>query len=173
MGNNLFLISTIIIIALVLFCIFARKKKDFNNNEQYFDKKRHHRFTSFYINLKSRKDRKKEVMTEFKSTPFKLKRIDGVKTTYGALGCTLSHIKCLENALAHKLPWVFIFEDDVQFDIDKTEAIDILKSVSDFLDNQQNHWSVVLLSYNKGKIYGATHNKHIRKIRNTQTAGAY
>lgn len=171
MGNNLLLISLVILITLVLFCICTRNT-GFKTNEQYFHRKRNDLFTSYYINLDTRTDRSKDMVNEFKSTPFKLKRISAIKHDFGALGCSLSHIKCLKKAIAHKLPWVFIFEDDAQFAIDKQKASKIFHSIEDFLKHTK--WNVILLSYNKAEISGDnTSNGYIKKIRHAQTAGAY
>jgi len=171
MENNLLLMSLVILTGLTLVYIFIGNT-GFKTNEQYFHLKRNDLFTSYYINLDTRTDRSKDMVNEFKSTPFKLKRISAIKHDFGALGCSLSHIKCLKKAIAHNLPWVVIFEDDAQFAIDKQKAIEIFRSIEDFL--KHNKWNVILLSYNKAEISGDnTSNRYIKKISNAQTTGSY
>ena len=51
----------------------------------------------FYINLKTRTDRMNSFECLKKKYPFfkAIKRIDAIYSNYGPLGCSLSHIKCL------------------------------------------------------------------------------
>ena len=71
-----------------------------------------------YINLESRPDRNIHLLEEFKKigvTPPQLERWNAVKTKVGAIGCSLSHIKCLELAKSRQWKQVFICEDDITF----------------------------------------------------------
>lgn len=71
---------------------------------------------TLYINLDHRGDR--NIHTKIQLSNIGIQnaiRISATKTTNGAIGCSLSHIKCVE--LAKKNDWdhVFICEDDIKF----------------------------------------------------------
>ena len=71
---------------------------------------------AFYINLASRPDRKQHVEAQLTSigiTDFK--RFNAIKLPNGALGCSLSHLKCLETAKAEGWSHLLIVEDDILF----------------------------------------------------------
>jgi GR25 family glycosyltransferase involved in LPS biosynthesis len=71
---------------------------------------------TFYINLASRPDRKQHVESQLTSlgiTDFQ--RFNAIKLPNGALGCSMSHLKCLETAKAAGWPHLLIVEDDIQF----------------------------------------------------------
>ena len=53
---------------------------------------------TLFINLASRTDRLEHVISEFGKFGLTPERVDAVKMASGAVGCTLSHIKCLEIA---------------------------------------------------------------------------
>jgi hypothetical protein len=53
---------------------------------------------AFYINLLKRTDRKKHVEEQLSSVGIVGTRFNAVELTNGALGCSLSHLKCLKNA---------------------------------------------------------------------------
>ena len=68
-----------------------------------------------FINLEERKDRLKHVTEQLKTIGISGERVTAVKTKMGAIGCTMSHIKCLEMALERNYENVFICEDDILF----------------------------------------------------------
>jgi GR25 family glycosyltransferase involved in LPS biosynthesis len=72
---------------------------------------------TIYINLEHRKDRLAHVQHELAKlgVPNNGVRFNAVKCANGAIGCTISHIKCLEQAKVQNLPQVFICEDDICF----------------------------------------------------------
>lgn len=70
---------------------------------------------TFYINLESRPDRLAHVQGELAKMGIAGERINAIKMENGALGCTMSHILCLETAKSRNLPHVFICEDDITF----------------------------------------------------------
>ena len=71
--------------------------------------------TIFYINLEKRKDRLAHVQEELAKLGIPGERVCAIETADGAIGCTLSHIKCLELAKQRHYPFVFVCEDDIQF----------------------------------------------------------
>ena len=70
---------------------------------------------TFYINLTQRTDRCSHVKKELQKMNIEGERFSAIKTSNGAIGCTLSHIKCIELAKEKKYPYVFICEDDITF----------------------------------------------------------
>jgi hypothetical protein len=69
-----------------------------------------------YINLEHRTDRLEYVVGELgKIGIFHGERFPAIKMAAGNVGCTLSHIKCLELAKKNEWPFVFICEDDITF----------------------------------------------------------
>lgn len=66
-----------------------------------------------YINLDSRTDRKKEM--EKILTGLNYERVSAVQHDDGYIGCSLSHIKCIEIARIRKYEKVIILEDDFMF----------------------------------------------------------
>ena len=88
----------------------------------------------FYINLEHRTDRKESVLKELKKIGIideKIERIDAVKTNPGWIGCSLSHIKTLENAIENDYETVMIVEDDIIFndDIDKKKFNELIENL--------------------------------------------
>ena len=53
---------------------------------------------TLYINLSCRPDRNKHVLEQLESIGHKGIRIEAVECKYGAIGCGMSHIRCLEMA---------------------------------------------------------------------------
>lgn len=70
---------------------------------------------TLFINLDYRTDRLQHVLEEFKKMNIIGERFSAIKTESGNIGCTLSHIKCLEIAKQRSYPFVFICEDDINF----------------------------------------------------------
>ena len=70
----------------------------------------------FYINLAQRPDRKQHVEEQLNligiQTPT---RFNAIKLANGALGCSMSHLKCLEIAKQNDWPHLLIVEDDIKF----------------------------------------------------------
>ena len=124
----------------------------------------------FYINLERRIDRKMEVETELEKMGLKGKvaRFNAVSTKNGSIGCTMSHIKCLEAARDNQYPHVLIVEDDIQFlDPDTfTSSFDaVLQTVS-------STWDVILLAGNNLPPHIQL-NEHCVKVTQCQTTTGY
>ena len=60
---------------------------------------------TLFINLEHRKDRLIHVTNELKKLGVNSERFNAVKTAVGAIGCTMSHIKCLEIAKERNNEW--------------------------------------------------------------------
>ena len=69
-----------------------------------------------YINLDHRRDRLDHVKFELEKIGIRDPiRFPAVKMSAGNVGCTISHIRCLEIAKKNQWPAVFICEDDITF----------------------------------------------------------
>lgn len=69
-----------------------------------------------YINLAMRPDRKAHIESQLKQVGFaQYERFNAFKLTNGRIGCSMSHIKCLENAQAGGYSHLLICEDDTTF----------------------------------------------------------
>jgi len=69
----------------------------------------------FYINLITRPDRKIHVEKQLNLIGINGERFNAIKLENGALGCSMSHLKCLETAKKNNWPHVLIVEDDISF----------------------------------------------------------
>jgi GR25 family glycosyltransferase involved in LPS biosynthesis len=105
-----------------------------------------------YINLDSRTDRRRHIevtLARLGIDPSKIHRLSATKTINGAIGCSISHIRCLIHAKEHNWPHVLIVEDDLQFtDIPKFKT-----QCNNFLQTGI-HWDVVLLAGNNVGSHG-------------------
>jgi hypothetical protein len=99
-----------------------------------------------YINLEHRVDRKTHVESQLASIGIiSPTRFNAIKLQNGALGCSMSHLKCLQMAKDNNWPQVLICEDDIQF-LNPTLFLTQIKS---FLRlNKPNTWDVLLLAGN-------------------------
>jgi GR25 family glycosyltransferase involved in LPS biosynthesis len=100
----------------------------------------------FYINLKERIDRMENLLLNFKSLDIptlQMTRVDAKKHKYGAIGCYLSHIHCLEKAKENNYDHILICEDDIQF-----TNVSVLKiQLRKIIKNVEN-WDIIMLASN-------------------------
>jgi glycosyl transferase family 25 len=86
----------------------------------------------------------------------------------GAIGCSMSHLKILQNALDNNLDHVLIVEDDITFlnpELFKT-------NFDTFLQRNGNNWDVILLAGNNMPPYDAVDDVCI-KVKRCQTTTGY
>ena len=129
----------------------------------------------FYINLEQRTDRKEHFLEEMKKfcvDESKIVRIDAIYNKNGALGCTKSHIKALEQFMANPA-WLtcIIFEDDFTFcDTSVENNTGLLKKFfANFTD-----WGMLLLASNQNKSPSKeTHVEGIKEVVYSQTTSGY
>ena len=120
-----------------------------------------------YINLESRTDRLAHVNDELNKLGIQGERMNAIKLSNGALGCSLSHIRCLEIAKARNLPHIFICEDDITF-LDPTL---LLENVEKF-EKSGIEWDVLFLGGNNAPPYDTVSDFCIH-VKNCQCATAY
>ena len=105
----------------------------------------------FYINLLSRPDRKSHIESQLKGVGFpQFERFNAIKLPSGSgrVGCSLSHIKCLEIAKERNYSHLLICEDDTTFlnpELFKTQ-------LNAFL-SKGHTWDVVLFAGNNVPPY--------------------
>ena len=94
-----------------------------------------------YINLDERPDRREKTEQEFSRIGLKAQRVQAIKKKRGQLGCTLSHIKCLEMAKANNWDHVMICEDDILF---AKDAQFVRERINTFLSRHKD-WDIIVL----------------------------
>ena len=104
---------------------------------------------TLFINLKHRTDRLKHATDEFDKLGIYAERIDAIKHENGAIGCTLSHIKCLELAKERDYDCAFICEDDIEF-----TNLDLFKeNLTKFNSNSKLNWDMLIVGGNNAPPY--------------------
>jgi glycosyl transferase family 25 len=101
---------------------------------------------AFYINLEHRQDRKAHVESELIKIGLGLnaQRFNAIRMENGAVGCSMSHLKILQNAVAQNMDHVLILEDDITF-LDP----ELFRNQFDtFLSRFGTNWDVILLAGN-------------------------
>lgn len=123
---------------------------------------------TFYINLEHRTDRLEHVQNELKKIGINGERFNAIKTKSGAVGCTLSHIKCLELAKERNYEEVFICEDDITFTNPKL----FLENLQKFCDNDDIMWDVLIIGGNNVPPYKQYYD-YCARVFNCQTTTGY
>jgi GR25 family glycosyltransferase involved in LPS biosynthesis len=123
---------------------------------------------TIYINLEHRKDRNKSVLKEFSKINLRnIERFNAIQMTNGAIGCSLSHIKCLEIAIKRDYDYIMICEDDIEI----LNPSLFIENINKFL-NSQTDWDVVLIAGNNMVPYNFVTDYCI-KIYNCLTTTGY
>ena len=122
---------------------------------------------AFYINLEHRVDRKNQVEEELKTIGIKAERFNAIKMENGAIGCSMSHLKLLQDAVNNKLDHILILEDDITFlqpEVFKTQ-------LNKFFELHGNNWDVILLAGNNMPPYKTIDDTCIQVSRCQTTTG--
>jgi glycosyl transferase family 25 len=122
---------------------------------------------AFYINLESRTDRKIHVEKQLKKIGITAERFNAIKLPNGALGCSMSHLKCIELAKQNDWDSVLIVEDDIKFLNTKL----FISQLNMFFE-LHNNWDVVLLAGNNVPPYETIDDTCI-KVSKCQTTTGY
>jgi GR25 family glycosyltransferase involved in LPS biosynthesis len=124
-----------------------------------------------YINLESRKDRREHIEGELKSIGINSIRFNAIKLQNGRIGCSMSHLKCLQIAKKNNWPYVMICEDDLLF-LDKGLAV---KQMNHFLalhSDPKDICNVMLIAGNNVPPYKVIDDTCIR-VSHCQTTTGY
>jgi len=122
---------------------------------------------AFYINLDTRPDRKERVETQLNIIGIKADRFKAIKLNNGAIGCSMSHLKLLENAKKNNLPHILIVEDDILF----TKPSVFIENFNKFLTLHKK-FDVVLLAGNNLPPFFPIDNTCVR-VTTCQTTTGY
>lgn len=122
---------------------------------------------AFYINLQSRPDRKQHVENQLKSIGVNAERFNAIKMTNGAIGCSMSHLKIIENAKANDWEHVLIVEDDVLF----TDPNLFIQQFNKFLSNHKD-FDVALIAGNNIPPYTIIDDSCVQ-VKRCQTTTGY
>jgi len=108
------------------------------------------------------------VESELKKMDINGERVNAIKMQDGAIGCSLSHIKCLELAKERGYPYVFIAEDDITF-LDP----ELLKRNMERFEKElnQHRWDVLVIGGNNSPPYTQVTDYCIRVFNNQTTTG--
>ncbi len=105
-----------------------------------------------YINLESRKDRKEHIEEELKSLGIHGIRFNAIKLENGRIGCSMSHLKCLQIAKKNNWPYVMICEDDLLF-LDKEKSINHINNFLKRHSSPSDICNVMLIAGNNVPPY--------------------
>jgi len=104
---------------------------------------------TLFINLDERTDRLAHVTAEFEKMGIVAERVKAIKMATGAVGCTMSHIRCLELAKQRGYEQVFICEDDINFKNPELFKANLEK----FSDNDEIMWDLLIIGGNNVPPY--------------------
>jgi GR25 family glycosyltransferase involved in LPS biosynthesis len=100
---------------------------------------------TIFINLETRKDRLEHVKQELaKIGVNNPERFNAIRLKSGAIGCSMSHIKCIELAKSRGYEQVFICEDDITF----TNPTLLIENLTKFAKNEDINWDMCLIGAN-------------------------
>jgi len=122
---------------------------------------------AFYINLKSRPDRKQHVETQLKNVGINAERFNAIKMSNGAIGCSMSHLKIIETAKANDWEHILIVEDDILF----TDSNLFVKQFNKFLSSHKD-FDVALIAGNNLPPYKRIDDSCV-KVTHCQTTTGY
>jgi len=123
-----------------------------------------------YINLEHRTDRKVHVERQLASIGIQEPtRFNAIKLPNGAIGCSMSHLKCLQLAKEQGWPHLLLCEDDIEF----LDPDLFVKQLNGFLDNHEEDstWDVVLIAGNNMPPYGLEDDYSVRVFQCQTTTG--
>jgi glycosyl transferase family 25 len=123
-----------------------------------------------YINLDIRVDRKEHVENEFNKLGItNFERFKAIQLDNGAVGCSMSHLKCIENAKKNNYEYIMICEDDIVFTNPKL----FLTQLNAFWNSDMKDiWDVILIAGNNMLPYKPINNTCIQ-VYNCQTTTGY
>ena len=123
-----------------------------------------------YINLEHRIDRKVHVERQLASIGINAPtRFNAIKLPNGAIGCSMSHLKCLQLAKEQGWPHLLLCEDDIEF----LDPALFVKQLNGFLNNHEEDdtWDVLLIAGNNMPPYGLEDNYSVRIFQCQTTTG--
>ena len=123
-----------------------------------------------YINLEHRTDRKVHVEGQLASIGINAPtRFNAIKLPNGAIGCSMSHLKCLQLAKEQGWPHLLLCEDDIEF----LDPALFVNQLNGFLNNHEEDdtWDVLLIAGNNMPPYGLEDDYSVRIFQCQTTTG--
>ena len=126
----------------------------------------------FYINLEHRVDRKEHVETQLsKIGLLDWQRFNAIKMENGAIGCSMSHLKVLQQALRLGLDHVLIVEDDIEFLNPELFTAQLDNFFKEQAKRSTSLWDVVLFAGNNMPPYETVDETCVKVTRCQTTTG--
>jgi len=122
-----------------------------------------------YINLDNRTDRREKVVNELAEVGFlnkSIERFSAIKMSTPAIGCSISHLKCLEKAKSLGWDHVLIVEDDIHF----TDPA-LFKTQFNKLLSSNLNYDVIMLGGNNAGAYKIIEDYAVKVTRCLTTTG--
>jgi hypothetical protein len=123
----------------------------------------------FYINLDHRVDRKQEIEGELSRFDLKFERFSAIPHKIGGVGCGTSHLEVIKLAKQRGYRNVLIFEDDIEFIVDKAT---FEKNMQTLFDSGINY-DVCFLAYSVNAFEPIREHDYVQRVLSSQTASAY
>ena len=121
-----------------------------------------------FINLDSRIDRRTQFELQFRKMGLQPQRFPAIRNADGAIGCSMSHVACMELAIKNGWDHVLVCEDDATI----TNPGQLVYQVNHFLNRFKDSWDVLLLAGNNYQPFRQESPEAVR-VANCQTATAY
>jgi len=121
-----------------------------------------------YINLDSRIDRRTHFEAQFRKMGLQPQRFAAIRNADGAIGCSMSHVACMELAIKNGWDHVLVCEDDATI----INPGQLVHQFNQFLARAGDAWDVVLLSGNNYQPFRQVSPEAVR-VGNCQTTTSY
>ena len=121
-----------------------------------------------FINLDSRIDRRNHFESQFQKIGLQPQRFRAIRNADGAIGCSMSHVACLELAIKNGWDHVLVCEDDSTI----INPAQLVHQVNQFLKRFGDQWDMLLLAGNNFQPFQQVAPECVR-VSNCQTANAY
>lgn len=121
---------------------------------------------TMYINLDYRTDRKQHTEKQLTTLGISPIRLNATKMQNGAIGCSISHLRCIEHAKKENWPYIFVCEDDITF-MNPELFLSKLKQFSD----SKIEWDVLVVAGNTAPPFGESTDFCIRTFNVQSTTG--
>ena len=121
-----------------------------------------------FINLDSRIDRRTHFESQFQKIGLQPQRFRAIRNADGAIGCSMSHVACLELAIQNGWDHVLVCEDDATI----TNPGQLVHQVNQFLTRFGDQWDVLLLGGNNYQPFQPAAPECVR-VTNCQTTTSY
>jgi glycosyl transferase family 25 len=126
----------------------------------------------YYINLDIREDRNAQFLEEMRRMgvpPNKIIRFSAIyKPNQGDLGCSMSHLKCIQMFNDSKFENCIIFEDDFIF----TQNLETINKMFQYVFNNNIIFDVLMISASEMNTTSVEH-EYLKRVIDAQTASGY